>query len=233
MASHYFEVEDAERFGILPAVLLTNIRYWVSKNAANEKHFYDGEYWTYNSVQAFSALFPYATTKQIRKALDDLVSFGEIKTGCFNVNPYDRTKWFSCRIDLPHRANDNAPQGKSLSTDINTDVNNGDLKFNPLNVQLPALLSHSVWCDWMAYRKSRKLSTVERTVKSQLKMLAEAGEKANEIVEQSIRNGWNGLFALKSQTMQNQKDASQAAARATFAKAGMLGGFNNERIINE
>lgn len=119
---HTFDVDEATKYGILGAVLLQNIRFWVQKNAANDKHLHDGKYWTYNSVAAFSSIFPYATSKQIRKALDDLEADGVLFVGGYNENPYDRTRWFSCHIDLPCGANEVAFQGKSLSTDVNTVV---------------------------------------------------------------------------------------------------------------
>lgn len=123
MTTHSFEIEDAEKYGILAAVLLNHIRFWVKKNQANRKHFYDGQYWTYNSVSAFSELFPYATKDQIRRALEKLEEEGAIKTGCYNSNPYDRTKWFSCNVDLANLPNQFANDAKSLTnTDIKPDI---------------------------------------------------------------------------------------------------------------
>jgi len=57
----------------------------------------------------------------------------------------------------------------------------------------------SAWDDWTAYRRERKLTTTDRTVKSQLKMLEKLGARAAiETIEVSIRNGWAGLFPEKT-----------------------------------
>jgi len=91
--NHSFNIEDAKKYGVNCAVILENIRFWVAKNKANEKHLYDGHTWTYNSVKAFGDLFPYLTEKQIRGALDKLVASDEVQKGNYNPNPYDKTTW--------------------------------------------------------------------------------------------------------------------------------------------
>jgi hypothetical protein len=95
MSMHTFDPKIAEQVGIAPAVIYQNIVWWTQKNAANEKHFYDGRYWTYNSVKAFEVLFPYLTLNQIRRSLEKLESDGLILSGSFNKSAYDRTKWYS------------------------------------------------------------------------------------------------------------------------------------------
>lgn len=92
---HHFNIKLAEEFGILEAVLINHIYYWVEHNAANNKNFYDGCYWTYNSIKAFAELFPYANERQIKYALKKLQEIGIIKTGNYNKVAYDRTLWYA------------------------------------------------------------------------------------------------------------------------------------------
>ena len=44
---HIFDVDIAKEYGVNEAVILESMNYWVQKNKANGKHFYEGEYWTY------------------------------------------------------------------------------------------------------------------------------------------------------------------------------------------
>ena len=132
---HHFNVELAKEYGILEAVLLNNLQFWIEKNRANGTNFYDGNYWTYNSAKAFSELFPYASQKQIRKALQNLIGEGIIQTGNYNKNPYDRTLWYSFtekgnrifqngNTHLPKRENGNDLEGQPIpnnKTDNKTD----------------------------------------------------------------------------------------------------------------
>lgn len=92
---HSFDVEIAKRYGIPCAVLLKNIYFWIEKNRANNKNFYDGNYWTYNSKKAFAELFPYLNERQIDYALKKLLDEGVIVTGNYNKVAYDRTLWYA------------------------------------------------------------------------------------------------------------------------------------------
>lgn len=92
---HIFDVDIAVKYGLNAAILLQNLQYWVAHNKANGKCYYEGRYWTYNSVKAFAELFPYLSEYQIRAALQRLIDDGVIVTGKFNRTSMDRTTWYS------------------------------------------------------------------------------------------------------------------------------------------
>lgn len=92
---HIFDVDIAVKYGVLEAILIKNIYYWIAKNKANNKNYYDGSYWTYNSIKAFKELFPYASERQISNALKHLEKEGIIKVGKYNKSAYDRTNWYA------------------------------------------------------------------------------------------------------------------------------------------
>jgi len=120
---HTFDPVDAVQYGILEAVLLANIRWWVAKNKANGRHLHDGRYWTYNSAKAFTKLFPYASQQQIQRALKRLEDAGMMKIGNYNSNPYDHTKWYSVEIiDSSNLINREVKSDQQSSTYINTDT---------------------------------------------------------------------------------------------------------------
>lgn len=127
---HYFNTEIAKEVGVNAAVILENIAHWVLKNKANNKNFYDGHYWTYNSRTAMTALFPYLSEKQVRYALDALRKADMVLTGNYNKSSYDRTLWYtvsdSCAkkyfpelLDWPKKANELDGVGQPIP-DINT-----------------------------------------------------------------------------------------------------------------
>ena len=92
---HGYDPEVAIDVGVIAAVLYKNIQYWCEKNRANEKHLHDGLYWTYNSVKAYSKLFPEFTEQQVRNAIKKLCEKEYIRTGNFNDDGRDRTRWFA------------------------------------------------------------------------------------------------------------------------------------------
>lgn len=93
--SHAFPVTVAKSVGVESAVMLSNMFFWIEKNRANDKNFYDGAYWTYNSMKAFEEIFPYWTFNQIRRILTNLEKDGYIISGNYNKVAYDRTKWYT------------------------------------------------------------------------------------------------------------------------------------------
>ena len=128
-SKHFFDVEIAKQVGIAPAIIYENIIFWIEKNRANDKHFHDGSYWTYNSTRAFSELFPYLSEDQISRSLKKLQDANLIVKGNFNEKGYDRTTWFSipqnCEMDvadLRNASGEIAEPIPDINTDINTDI---------------------------------------------------------------------------------------------------------------
>lgn len=130
---HHFDVEISKKYGMVEAVLLNHFEYWIELNRANGKNFYDGRFWTFNSMKAFSEIFPYLTEKKIRNALKHLQDEGLILTGNYNKSAYDRTLWYAFsdlaesilpkgQMDLPERANQFSQKGEPIP-DNNTDNN--------------------------------------------------------------------------------------------------------------
>ena len=92
---HSFDIDIATEYGILEAILLNNLWFWIEKNKANNTNFYDGYYWTYNSTRAFNELFPYVSQRQIQTALKRLIDSEILITGNYNKSTYDRTLWYA------------------------------------------------------------------------------------------------------------------------------------------
>lgn len=92
---HVFDTLIAEKYGLECAIILQNIYFWIEKNIANNTNFFDGKYWTYNSVKAFSKLFKYMSESTIRRTLKKIEDEGLIITGNYNKSSYDRTTWYA------------------------------------------------------------------------------------------------------------------------------------------
>lgn len=92
---HQFNVQLAKEYGIEEAILIHNMFFWINKNAVNNKHLYDGHYWTYNTQKALSDLFPYIHETKIQRSLKFLCECDFIIKGNFNKNKLDRTCWYA------------------------------------------------------------------------------------------------------------------------------------------
>lgn len=92
---HHFNIDIAQKYGVDEAILLHNLNFWIQKNKANKKYFFDNDYWTYNSIEAFAELFPYWTRRQIERIINNLLNYNLIKKGNYNNSSYDRTMWYA------------------------------------------------------------------------------------------------------------------------------------------
>lgn len=92
---HQFNIFIAQKYGVDEAIMVHNIYYWVFKNEANNKNYHDGHYWTYNTLNALTQLFPYWTRRQIERILINAEQKGILMKGNFNKHGYDRTGWYT------------------------------------------------------------------------------------------------------------------------------------------
>jgi hypothetical protein len=90
-----FDVLEARKYGVDEAIMLKNFKFWILKNKANNRHFYDGRTWTYNSHDSFTKIFDFWTESQIKRILKSLISQGVLITGNYNETKYDRTLWYA------------------------------------------------------------------------------------------------------------------------------------------
>jgi hypothetical protein len=133
---HHFNIDLASKYGVNEAIFCHNLYFWIIKNRANKKHFYDGHYWTYNTMAAFTELFPYWTYKQLRTVITNCEKKGLIVKGNYNKSSYDQTLWYtitdlvfgvyepssvaSCpngQMELPETESSNCPNGQMEMTE--------------------------------------------------------------------------------------------------------------------
>jgi hypothetical protein len=226
--NHSFDIATAKKYGVEEAVFIENMRFWIEKNKANERHFYEGRYWTYNSAKAFTQLFPYWTTSQVNRIIKKLETAGVLLPGNFNQSAYDRTKWYSLNEEIHFTESQNGNHGieKTLiRTDINANIN-ADTGASAA-IEFPQGLNQQAWATWIDYRKKAGKALKPVSWPSAMQALVKHGASQMAVVEQSIANGWQGLFALKQGataathsdgTPLNKQEALEASNRAVVAR---------------
>ena len=208
---HHFDVDIAKEYGILEAVLLNHLYFWVQKNQAEKKAFRDGKYWSFYTIKAMKELFPYASGDSIKRALKKLRDAGLIEVGNFNANSFDRTNWYTLSefaqsmvrnrtmdgANLPNGRCENAPcLNKDNEQDNEQDNKHRYYASEPLN---------DAFLMWLKYKKTDKKQPYRKTglemlIKKINKAVEEYGEaEVIRSIEESIANGWAGLFFGKNQ----------------------------------
>lgn len=89
------DAEVAREYGVNEAIMIASLKFWIAKNRANGTNYFEGRYWTYNSIKAFIELFPFWSTQNIKTILKHLKEKGVIISGNFNKNKYDQTLWYA------------------------------------------------------------------------------------------------------------------------------------------
>lgn len=161
-----FDTDIAVEYGLREAIVLQCIYYWIAKNKANEKHYHDGRYWTYNSVSAYKELFPFLTEKQIRSTLDSLVDKGLIVKGNYNTDRFDKTSWYAM-TDLgisicPQMGTRFALWGKPIPNNYEqiTNTNNKEKEKDSTNVLSKEKENFDLF--WSAYPKRKDKANAEK-----------------------------------------------------------------------
>lgn len=216
---HQFNVQLAQKYGIEEAILIHNLFFWINKNAANEKHLYDGNYWTYNTQKALSDLFPYIHETKIQRSLKKLCESGVIIKGNYNKNKLDRTCWYAFTkealsilqnvgYDIIKMKNANSQDEATIPyskhTDSNTDKENTkkkksfDVREDLSYVDEPFV---SLWNEWLDYKEEiGKQYKTQRGAKMQYSSWIKFSDNnpilANAIIKRSIEQSWDGLFAF-------------------------------------
>ncbi len=93
--NHMFDVTIATMYGVPEAVMIQHLYFWIAKNQANGRHFYDGRFWTYSSLNGLAKTLPYFSKWQIQRLLKSLEEKGILYVGNYNKSPYDRTAWYA------------------------------------------------------------------------------------------------------------------------------------------
>lgn len=236
---HTFDVDIATQYGVNCAVILQNLYYWIEQNRANERNFYDGNYWTYNSARALTELFPYLSPRQITTALDKLKENGLVITGNYNKSAYDRTMWYAltdkgnalfknvksimqkCKMDDAEMSNGlcgNVEPIPNVNTDINTDDKPNN-KPRKARLDVDEIFSRytqdektlSLLHDWLDVRKAKRAPKTERALTANLgKLEATAKESGLSVNEYLEGVVMRGWAAFYPITNYNRKQTARA-----------------------
>ena len=95
--------------------------------------------------------------------------------------------------------------------------------FDAASAELPEWLPPEVWISWVTYRRDMKQSIkTQQTVTAAINVLSQArdmGYAPEELINQSIANGWRGLFVPKhAKSAPRQNNAPSRAVAERFSE---------------
>lgn len=112
----------------------------------------------------------------------------------------------------PNQVNTKDKHTKDNKDNINTPPKSPRaVSFDASAVQLPDWLSAEIWSSWVAYRRDlKKPIKSQQTVTQAINLLDRCrlnGYSPEEIINQSIANGWQGLFEPKGARPQRRQES--------------------------
>lgn len=212
---YVFDGEIAKKYGVDEAIFLQNLLFWIAKNKANNRHEYNGRYWTYNSQEALMELFSFWTRNQIRRIIASLLNKGAIITDQHLDKRSHNMTWYAVS-DTALLSGEKAPlqlaettrypvethqtlveTHQTSYTDIYTDK-------EPYRRCVVAIEEFTKDTDlqqalsgWLEMRKAKKKPLTDRALKLALNKLESIPGNKVEIVNESIINCWTSFYPLK------------------------------------
>lgn len=251
--NHQFDVDIAIKYGVNAALILSNMEFWIAKSRANGVKYFDGHYWTYNSIKALKDLFPYLSERQISTAIKKLIDDGAIITGNYNKSAYDRTTWYAitekgysilqnCEMENTKAQNQN-PENVKPIPDINTDSipdSKPDKKERKTASGYDEIITayttneelKQALYEFIKMRKLIKKPLTDYGLKrilSQLDRVAGTDGEKLESLNQSIMNNWQGVYEPKNK--QNTISTNRQAPARQETEAERQNRELNEQIM--
>lgn len=136
----HFDGAVAEMYGVDGAVFISRLQFWIEKNAANDRHYHAGRYWTYNSLRAMEKLFPFWSRRQIERIVKNLKDKGVLLTANYARDSHDRTLFYALdesKLPISPFGGDLSPNGdNTLSPNGDKLSPNGEIIKEQNNTQI-------------------------------------------------------------------------------------------------
>lgn len=201
MSYFQFDEKVAVAIGVDEAIVLNKIRNWVKYNHNNDRNYYDGKTWMYNTIEAWTREFPFWKKWKVRDILKRLHDSNYIEIGYYNKSNWNRTKWytitsagerlFSDYIYESGKEPAQLPQEKETETTVEAEVEDAPFSSTDANDAWNAYLKMRAEMDRPLIDEAKKM-TLER-----LEELAPHDEnKKTEILKRSVRGGWKDVYPL-------------------------------------
>ena len=225
----------AKDVGVSSAIVFQHIAYWIKYNAIHEQNFINGRYWMYDTVANMHQFLNFLSEHTIKRAISKLVETGYLISDELSQDKYNHTKWYAltekgmayanlnnnqkCKFDREKisqsRKGKNFPIGDekiSQSTIKQRNTNKGIQQSNttadPFCTGSPAL--DDALHGFEEMRKKLRKPLTDRAKKltlGKLEKLAPGNEEMQiAILDQSIENGWQGVYPLKTENWNGKRD---------------------------
>lgn len=187
-----FDTELAEKLGVNEAIMLNNFVFWLAKNKANNKNFFDEKHWTFNSVRAYKELFPFWSEAQIKRILKSLLEKDVLVVGNYNKVAYDRTNWYALSNSYSYLIHStNSSNGKDETSQPIPDIKPD----NKTHILYDEYLS--LWNNFASKNNKAKIVKLTKGRKAKIKLRDTEVKDFLKVFEYSLHKAKESSFLLK------------------------------------
>ena len=103
--------------GLEEAIVLQQVKYWLTINEEKKANYFNGRYWVYNSYREWQKQFPFWSERTVRRIIGRLESRGLLISDNHNEAGFDKTKWYTIdyeeltRHEAAHKAMEETAAG--------------------------------------------------------------------------------------------------------------------------
>jgi hypothetical protein len=130
-----FRPKLACAIGLHEAIIVNQIEYWIGQikkwkdGTERDRHFQDGKWWVYNSLEEWHEQFPFMTKDLIQRKLSKLKKDGILfATSEYNTASFDRTLWYSINYDRLKSVLEGDEEDSEQPSPIAQNLGNASLK---------------------------------------------------------------------------------------------------------
>lgn len=130
-----FRPKLACAIGLHEAIIVNQIEYWIGQikkwkdGTERDRHFQDGKWWVYNSLEEWHEQFPFMTKDLIQRKLSKLKKDGILfATSEYNTASFDRTLWYSINYDRLKSVLEGNEEDSEQPSPIAQNLGNASLK---------------------------------------------------------------------------------------------------------
>lgn len=119
------------KIGLNEAIVIQQVHYWIEINKKNNKHYINGRYWTYNTLQDWREKnFEFWSLDTVKRTFTKLENKGMLLVGNFNKDRRDRTKWYTIdynKLEELFTKKESHSSKKSKSANCTNAIDDSDL----------------------------------------------------------------------------------------------------------
>jgi len=230
----------ALKIGLNEAIVLQQVHYWLilAERTKDTKKFIEARWWTFGTYKTWqSENFPWWSINTVGRTFRSLEKAGLLLTLRPDASEWNQTKWYTIEYTKLESSSvplldDGKPQDGTIlnrNPETSSETSSEIRSAPPVQLQSAAFVRLATvpgfqekWNEWIDYRVEIRKPLRDTTFRKQMQFLDEHRAEAVAILEQSMVNGWQGLFPLKNGKPNGAMPKTSAHDRSMAALAEVM-----------